>query len=98
MAALAPVICDIAGRILDHARADVADLERQPRRLSRRAGVKGFRDRGPVDRQKRNLRELHVASMTRTANPLRARDAETNHPHVSDEDRARPRGLSLAVR
>src|SRR3569832_410943 len=98
MASLAPVIRDIAGRILDHARADVADLERPPRRLSRRTGVEGLRDRGPVDRLKRNLLELHVASMTRTAKPLRARGAETNHPHVSDEDLARPRGISLAVR
>src|SRR3569832_575878 len=64
MAAHAPMIRDIAGRILDHARAHVPDLERSPRRSPRRAGMEGFRNRGPVDGLKGNVLELHAESMT----------------------------------
>src|SRR5262249_36898491 len=63
VAALAPVVGDVPGRVLDHARSHVPDLERAPRCFAGSTGMKRRHERRPVDRLKWNFLELHAASM-----------------------------------
>src|ERR1700690_2843960 len=57
--ALAPVICDVAGHVLDGPYANIADLSRSPARHTVLARMLGARDAWPVDRLKRGTFDLH---------------------------------------
>jgi hypothetical protein len=56
------VIRKIAGRVLDHPHADIAESPRPPLRHTMLAGVFGALNFGPVRRAEGNLRQLHRQS------------------------------------
>src|SRR5450631_4473137 len=62
--ALAPVICEIAGRVFDDPDAYIPNLSRSPVRDTMLTQMLGARDARPVDRLKRRVLDLHEGMKT----------------------------------
>src|SRR5262252_1679992 len=62
MTLAAPVVGDVARRVLEHAHAHRAELARAPARLAAGTRVRRDLDATPVDESERQLVDLHLSS------------------------------------
>src|SRR5258706_10396778 len=76
----APVIGAIAGRVIDHAYANGAEILRAPQRLAGLSWMLRGRHTGPVRGSEGNLRHLHVSLLILRKPPSRASSAPRPPP------------------
>src|SRR5579872_5041746 len=73
------MVGEIAGRVFDHADADVADVEGAPERLAAVTRMCGRRNLAPIGYRERQLRNLHLSISCICAGAGRYRSARRCH-------------------